>query len=99
MIQSSVGQRNRCSEVEPRQDSLMSLLGWVSKVMWLWLLLISLTICFEGDDVTCWLCFCEEKQGSKQVLRSAEKSFKEIYPPIVPDSHYNKWGTDFSVCS
>lgn len=58
-----------------------------------------LTICFEGDCVTCWFCFCEERHYSNRVLRSAEKSFKEIYPPIVHASHCNKWGTDFKVCS
>ena len=72
----------------------MSLLAWVSELTWPWLLLISLTLCFEGDGVTCWLCFCEEKHDSKQVL-NVEKSFKDIYRPIVHDRHCNKWGTDF----
>lgn len=54
-----------------------------------------LTIRFEGDCVTFWLRFCEEKHYSKHILRSAEKCFKEIYPPIVHDCHYNKWGTEF----
>lgn len=46
-----------------------------------------LAICFEGDDVICFLCFCEEKHYFRQALRSAEKSFKEIDLPSIRDNH------------